>query len=61
VTYTSPCTRSAISVSLAVSEEELERFLQVVAGFLNRVALAGDVDLGTKRHEAIAFALDECG
>ncbi len=40
-------------------EEQLDGFLQVGAGFLDGVALAGHIDLGTERYEAIAFALDQ--
>src|SRR5262249_36934371 len=40
-------------------EEQLNGFLKVGARLLDRVALAGDIDLRTQRHEAIAFALDQ--
>jgi hypothetical protein len=40
-------------------EEQLERFLKVRPGLLDRVALAGDVDFGAQRYEAVTLALDE--
>jgi hypothetical protein len=42
-------------------EEQLERFLQVRPGLFDRVALAGNINLGTKRYETSSFAFDDCG
>ena len=41
-------------------EEQLERLLEIRTSLLDRIALAGDVDFGTQRHEAIALAFDHC-
>jgi hypothetical protein len=41
-------------------EEQLERFDEVLARSLDRVPLAGNVELRAKGDVAVAFALDDC-
>jgi hypothetical protein len=42
-------------------KEQLDRFLQIVPGSLDRIALACDINFGAKANVAIAFALDNRG
>src|SRR6478672_409098 len=42
-------------------EKQLKSFLQVFARVLDRIALAGDVQLRAERDVAVAFALDHRG
>ena len=41
-------------------EEKLQRLLQIRPGLPDAVALAGDVQLGTKGDVAVTFPLDDC-
>ena len=40
-------------------EEEDQGFTEVAAGFLNRVPLAGDIQLGAKGNEPVPLAFDQ--
>jgi len=42
-------------------EEQRKRFCQIRSGFLDRRALAGNVEFGTERHKSIVFSLDNGG
>jgi hypothetical protein len=42
-------------------EKQLDRFLQVCTSTLDRVALARDIELGTKPNVPLALALNDCG
>ena len=39
---------------------ELDGFAQVLDRFLDCAALAGDIDLGTRRYEPVPFLVDDC-
>ena len=52
--------RCSISSREAVSRRQLHGFLEIVARRLDAVALAGDVQLRTKRDKAVIFGLDDC-
>jgi len=43
-----------------VLEIELNGLAQVLDRFLDGAALAGDIDLGTERHEQVPFPVDDC-
>jgi hypothetical protein len=42
-------------------QEQAHRFGEVAAGIFDRIALAGDVQLGTERDVAISLASDDRG
>src|SRR3990172_833172 len=41
-------------------EKQLQRFPKIVPGLFNTVPLAGNIQLRTQRHIAIAFSFDNC-
>jgi len=42
-------------------EKKFKSLTKIIIGILDRVTLAGNIQLGTKGHEAIAFGLNDCG